>query len=147
MQMNILEATQKLLTFYEKKDHFEIGKHFKEIVLVSGSEKADRATVLCALEELEKMEVIKSKEIEDKKYYILSRSLESFEQNVTISYQTAIMISTVVNTFCTKIDDKQDWCDIKNIEERDVRNTAIVAKHYEEQIDKVMDISEDDPGL
>jgi hypothetical protein len=144
--MNILETTEKLLSFYEKKDHFEIEKNFKEIVLVSDNQKADKATVLCALEELEKMELVRSKEIEDKKYYILSRDMESFEQNVTISYQTAVMISTVVNTFCTKIDDKQDWCDIKNIGERDVRNAAIVAKHYEEQIDKVMDMSEGDPG-
>ena len=145
--MNILEASQKLLSFFEENDHFDIDKNFKEIITIIGSQKADRAAILCALEELEKMELVKSREMKDgketKNYYILTRGLETYEQNITVSYQTSYMIASVVNSFCEKIEDKQDWVDIKNIEEKDIRNTAIVARHYEEQVNSLMGLGEE----
>ena len=144
--MTILEASQKLLSFFEKNDHFELDKNFKEIISITDSQRADRAAVLCALEELEKMELVKSREMKDgketKKYYILTRGLETYEQNITVTYQTAYMLSHVVNSFCEKIEDKQDWVDIKNIEEKDIKNATIVARHYEEQVHSLMGMDE-----
>ena len=132
-----MEASQKLWEYFSTKPSFLLEENFKEIIPISENEDSDKAGILAALEDMEKVEVVKIQEYNDKKYYILKRPIESYDQTVTITYQTAYMIGTVVNEFCEKIKDHTDACDLANLTEKDLRNVALVANHNAEYAEKI----------
>lgn len=127
--MTIVDASSKLFTWFSKNDYFSLETNFKEIVLISLSPEEDKACVKCALEDLEKLDLIKSSESKGKKIWVLKRAFDTFEQTVSISYQTANSIALIVNSFCENINDTSDQCNPANITHKDMKNVVIICQH------------------
>jgi hypothetical protein len=136
--MTILDATHKLFDYFATKDSFCVDKDFKNLIPISEDKDLEVAVVLLALGDMEKNELVKSTKIEGKEHYILSRPLESFEQNVSISYPTAIAIARELNEFCEILDDYTDVCEVGNVTEKDVRNLVILNQHHKTEMTKLI---------
>lgn len=126
--MTIVEAANKLLEHFNKSHSFSMEDDYKNLVLISENPETDKITFILALEDLEKVDMIKSYTLGKKKTYILKKPFQSYEQSVVLSGLTASMVAHVINNFCDKIKDKRDYCDAKNISEKDIRNLAFLAE-------------------
>ena len=136
--MTILDATHKLFDYFATNHSFCMKKDFKNLIPISEDKEMEEATISIALKDMEKNELIKSTMVDNEECYILSRPMESFEQNVAISYPTAIAISQGLNEFCDVIEDYTDMCDVGNITEKDIRNLVILNQHHKAEMTKLM---------
>lgn len=136
--MTILDATHKLFDYFSGKHTYSTSKNFKDIVPITEDEELDVATINLALEDMEKNEILKSTDLNGEKCYILNRQLESFEQSVSISYPTAMMLAQALNEFCETIEDYTDIADVANITEKDVRNLVILNQHHKMEMTKLL---------
>ena len=115
-----------------------------KLVLVSLDEEPDRAAVLGALNELIKMELIVSQEVGDKTYYVLKKSLEAFDQSLSVDHQTAKIMADTINLFCDRVGDKTDYCDVKDLSVKDLRNVIFICRHFMDSGNQA-EQSEDEP--
>ena len=109
---------------------------------LSDNPEENKIAFILALEDLEKNELIKCHTQGKKKIYILKKPLNSFEQNITIGGFTCAMVAKVINDFCDKIRDKRDYCDAKNINEKDIRNLMFIASMNTSSEDKTNSLDE-----
>ena len=128
--MTIFDASTKLFDWYATHDFFEMEEHFIPLVMISENEGPDRAAVQIALNELVKLELIQSEKIDDKTYYILKKSLDAFEQSLSVDHQTANVMAETINSFCDRVGDQTDYCDVKDITVKDLRNVIFMCKHF-----------------
>ena len=133
--MTILDASNKLLEWFVKNDTFCLtsipnGKDdFNKIVLITERPDVDRAAFLAALDEIEKIGVIKKKSVDYNNYWILVKPLDSYEQTVTISGTTASIVAQIINQFCDVFKDDVDRCDAGRICEKDVKNLTNIINY------------------
>jgi len=125
----------KLYEWFGSKDSFIMEKDFKKIILVSEEQERDRASLLCALDSLEKYEVIQSSVLnpgaaEEQKVWTLSRPLESMSQNLELTYDLAGMVATVINDFGTAIGRKDGVCDPSQINADNIRDLVFITNFY-----------------
>jgi len=125
--MTIVEAANKLLEHFTKKDSFSMDTDYIDLMQLSETPEENKVTFILALEDLEKNDFIKSYTQGKKKIYILKKPLNSFEQNINVGGFTCNMIAKVINDFCDKIKDKRDYCDSRGITEKDIRNLMFIA--------------------
>lgn len=125
--MTIVEAANKLLEHFGKKDSFSIEADYINLMQLSDNPDEHKIAFILALEDLEKNEIIKSYANGKKKIYILKKPINSFEQTIIIGGFTCQLIAKVINDFCDKIKDKRDYCDAKSINEKDIRNLMFIA--------------------
>ena len=90
--MDSQAAENLLMEFFKENSYYEPSEHFEKLVLITENASADTAAVGIALDRFEAAEIIKSKEIDGKTYHVLSRPIDSWEQQVEINYGTAIAI-------------------------------------------------------
>lgn len=121
--MTVLEATNKLIEFFAANDFFELEKDFSKVVLVSLSE-ADKAAIIIALEELEKQRFVIKKVINEQEFWVLLKPLAYQVQELQISLMTAIAVSTILNKYIEKEEDKVSPL---RISEQDIFNLTVVA--------------------
>lgn len=131
--MTILDAYQNLNEFFNENQVFNLRRDFKKVVLVTDRENDDRASVLCALSEMEKAGLVKSTIIENENYWVLFKPLESFSQDIEINYLIAAGISSVINKVCETLGNDSDKCDPKNITEKDLKNLIFIASKVSEE--------------
>jgi len=134
--MTIVEAANKLLEHFSKKDSFSLEEDYLDLMDISETPEESKIAFILALEDLEKNEFIKSYTIGKRKIYILKRPLNSLEQTVQIGGFTCLMISKVINDFCAKIKDQRDFCDPKSINEKDLRSLLFLASMNNQEQDK-----------
>jgi len=125
--MTIFDAVNKLIEHFLKKDSFNIEEDYANIMTISETPEEDKMCFLLALEDMEKTDIVKCFQSGKKRTYILKKPLISYDQNITLSGLTASMMSKVINDFCDKIKDKRDYCDPRNITEKDIRNLMFIA--------------------
>ena len=125
--MTILEAANKILEYFQKKESFSIDDNYADLMQISENPDEDKIAFILALEDLEKNEFIKSYTQNKKKIYILKKPLNSFEQTINVGGFTCNMIAKVINEFCDKIKDNRDYCEARNITEKDIRNLVFLA--------------------
>jgi len=140
--MTIVEAVNKLLEHFGKKDSFSIEEDYLNLMQLSETPEENKIAFILALEDLDKNEFVKCYTQGKKKIYILKKPLNSFEQNVMIGGFTCSMIAKVINDFCDKIKDKRDYCDAKNINEKDIRNLMFIATMNTSSEDKTNSLDE-----
>ena len=128
--MTVFEASSKLFEWFAKNDYFDIEEHFIPLVMISEEEGPDRAAVLGALNELIKMELIVYQQVEDKTYYILKKNLDAFDQSLSVDHQTAKILADTINAFCDRVGDKTDYCDVKDVSVKDLRNIIFICRHF-----------------
>jgi len=127
MLMTIVEAANKLLEYFAKNVSFSLEENYKDLILISENPDETKIAFILALEDLEKSDLIKSHQIGKKRIYILKKPLNSYDQNLSLSGFTCNLIAQVINDFCEQIKDKKDYCDAKNISEKDIRNLIFLA--------------------
>jgi len=131
--MTIVDAYEKINEFLTSNHVINLEKDFKSIVEISGDEDQEKAALTCALEELEKAEVLKSTSIRDQKYWVLYKPLESFSQSLEINYLIAAGISSVINRVCEIVENESDKSDATNITEKDIQNLIFIASKVSEE--------------
>lgn len=132
--MTVQDASNLLFTWFEQSDSFEINRDIKKAVPIIDNEEETVIAFKLALESLEKMELIGSKEHGDKKYYILLKHMDSYQQNVEVGPWTAKFITNEINDFCNLVEDNTDLCQVTSITEKDVRNLAHIILFYKQKI-------------
>jgi hypothetical protein len=135
--MTIVEAANKLLEHFIKKDSFCMETDYIDLMQLSENPEENKITFILALEDLEKNDIIKGYIQGKKRIYILKKPLNSFEQNINVGGFTCNMIAKVINDFCDKIKDKRDYCDSRNITEKDIRNLMFIATMHSENQNKI----------
>ncbi len=125
--MNILESSLKLYEWFNLNDSFCLEEDFIKLMVVSDDEDRDKASLLCALSNLEKYEVIQSQETKNKKIWIVERPLESMPQKIDIDYSLALSIAHVINEAAEKYRVKESVCDAGNITADNLKDLIVLA--------------------
>lgn len=132
--MTIQDASNELFTWFEKTDSFEMGRDLKKVLPIVDNEEETMVAFKIALEKLEEMQLIASKDYGDKKYYILEKHMDAFQQNVDLGPWTAKFVAGEINEFCTIIEDSTDLCQTSSIQEKDIRNLVHVVHFYKQKV-------------
>lgn len=131
--MTVLESFEKLNEYFSANSCFTFEDNFRDVISISENEQLEKASLTCALKELEESGMLKSSEIDNKKFWILFKPLDSFDQQIEISYLLAAGISSVINNVCDIVGNSSDKCDPKNLTERDLQNLLVIASKASEE--------------
>jgi hypothetical protein len=129
--MTTLEVSLKLYEWFESNDSFDLDKNFKNIFLISENEELDKATLIAGLKKLESQGVITGVRINEKSLFILSRPVDSIDQQVNIDYPTAVKVAKVINNFCESIEDYKDVADPAEIKTKDILHLALILEAWQ----------------
>ena len=134
--MTIQDASNELFTWFEKEDSFEISRDIKKIIPIFDLEQEEEITIAfrIALEKLEESQLVCSKEYGDKKYYILEKHMDSFQQSIELGPWTAKFLANEINEFCQLVDDNTDLCQTASIQEKDIRNLVHIVAFYKQKV-------------
>lgn len=132
--MTVQEASNHLFEWFEKSDSFEITKDLKKLVPILNDEEADTIAFRIALEKLEESSLLSSKEYADKKYYVLEKHMDSYQQSVELGPLTAKFACAEINEFCGLIQDQTDTCEAVNLTEKDIRNLIHIIQFYKQKL-------------
>ena len=126
--MTINEASNKLFVWFSENESMNIDS-FSDKESFFGDKKFSKvnvAALIGALEEFEKMDIIKKIVVENETIYILQKSFNSFEQTIKLSVNTCGNIAELINGFCEILKNETDKSDPKNITEKDIKNLATI---------------------
>jgi len=131
--MNVLDASLFIFEWFQSNDSFSMEADFIKIKKISDEPEKDRASFLCALESLEKYEIVQSCKVkwgsmkEEQKYWVLVKPLASQSQNVELDSVLAGVIAETINAFSNKIERSDIYCDPMNITASNIRDLAFMA--------------------
>ena len=128
--MTVQDASNELFTWFEKSDSFEIGRDLRKVAPIVEDEESTTIAFRIALEKLEELNLVCSKDYADKKYYILEKHMDSFQQSVDLGPWTAKFIAQEINEFCDLLEDQTDACSVSSVQEKDIRNLVHVIQWY-----------------
>lgn len=134
--MTVTDCTNSLFLWFQQNDSFEISEDFNKVILLSEDKGRDSAALELALERLETAELIKSKEMGEKKYWILNKSFNNFESTVSIDATLSSEIAEDINQFCEIIGDDTDKCDSSNITSKDIQNLLFMYRQAKNIVGK-----------
>jgi hypothetical protein len=121
--MTVWDASLKLYEWFCEKDAY-IEDDFMKMIIVSETPERDKAAIQCALREMEKNEMI----CHHDKWWILKRDLKQVDQDVKLSYLTALNVSYVVNSFCDVTGNEKNKCTPDSISEENIRGLCYIAQ-------------------
>lgn len=124
--MTIIEASIKLVDWFQKNDFFYLEKNFKDIIFITEDREADKAALLCGLRRLEKMNLVSQGSSGEDMIFVLEKPLESIDQTVTVSSSTAKEVAMIINLACEKADVPSDFCDFADLREKDIKNLIVI---------------------
>lgn len=141
LYMTVLDASNFLVEWFLKNDSFCIEEDFNKIVLISENKERETAAVRAGLDKLIQLKLITRYEVHEKEYWILSKPIEQYEQEVEINAALAKDIADVINEFCDEIEDQLDRCDSTDLSPKDIKNILLLCRHYKVQslLDKNVD--------
>ena len=141
--MNVSKASELLFNWFNNRESFCISDDFHLLVDDSSSnelvfKKESAAAVVCALEDFEKLEIVKSTEVSGEKIWVLKKNFDSYTQTIELQPATCCAMASIINTFNTATDSDSQECDPKNISNTDVETlivimSALVNSNKEEQ--------------
>ena len=131
--MTVIEATMKLIDWFQKNHSFSLNKNFKEIVFISEDEDADLAAVLCGLKKLEKLNMLSQERINGNDIFVLEKPMESVDQTITITAPVSKRIAEIINKVVEDEDAKEDFCDFTNLKERDIKNLIFIINNLSQK--------------
>lgn len=126
--MTINEASNKLFMWFSENESMNIDSFSDKESFFEDKKfsKVNVAALIGALEDFEKMEIIKKITVENETIYILQKSFNSFEQTIKLSVNTCGNIAELINGFCDILKNETDKSDPKNITEKDIKNLATI---------------------
>ena len=129
--MNISQASELLFDWFKNRESFCISDNFHLLVGDSNSnelifKKESAASVICALEDFENLEIVKSTEVSGEKIWVLKKNFDSYTQTVELPPSTCCAMASIINTFNKATDSQSQECDPKNISNADVETLIII---------------------
>lgn len=131
--VTVFDASVNLYAWFAENDTFQISQLSRAMVGAENkgaSKKELEASFRCALNQLEKMELISKAELGDSEIWVLQKNFLTVDQDLKISADTALAISEVINKFCEIIDDYKDECNPTSIKEKDVQNLIHICSYF-----------------
>ena len=77
--------------------------------------------------------VIYNQMVKNNNYWILSKKFDAYEQSVTISPKTSFVISEVINSYCSLIENESERCNPISISEKDIKNLLVIFNDLREK--------------
>ena len=128
--MTVFESSMILFQWFGEKDYFSAEKDFKTIIPISDDERADKDSVKLALKELEEAGLISKSE--DSGIWVLKRKLGQVDQEVGITYSTAMELAMVINTFVDIVGSENYLenyqCDPSALKEQDIKSLIFISQ-------------------
>lgn len=114
--MTVNESIHNLFIWFSKNDSFNLEENFKSLFpnYLSDTLDADKASLICALKELEKNNIVRTSSFNKKDYYIIDAPLNTLSQNVSLSASTCMAISDIINK--TKVTMERDELSINPLQ-------------------------------
>ena len=135
--MTVSEACSKIFTWFEENEKFDLAKDYKSLFVITDDEEAEREVIRIALKKIEDIKVVVKLNTARRDVWVLDKSLNSYEQNITINGSTATQIAEIINKTCTAIDNYEDVCNPLEINEQDLNNIIFICqKMYEHNSEK-----------
>jgi hypothetical protein len=131
--VTVFDASITLYAWFAENDTFEISQVSRATVGSENkkeSKKELEASFRCALNQLEKMELISRADLGDSEVWVLQKDYLTVDQDLKISADTALAISEVLNKFCQIIDDYKDECNPVSIKEKDIQNLIHICSYF-----------------
>ena len=124
--MTVSEACSKIFTWFEENEKFDLAKDYKSLFVITDDEEAEREVIRIALKKIEDIKVVVKLNTARRDVWVLDKSLNSYEQNITINGSTATQIAEIINKTCTAIDNYEDVCNPLEINEQDFNNIIFI---------------------
>ena len=127
--MTIQESSNQLFAWFSDKESFNLD-HPGDKGEFFGAKKPSRvdlASLMGALEDFEKMDLVKKVIVEGQSIFVLKKSFEAYDQTIKLSSETCNSISQFINGFCDVVQNASDKCDAKNISEKDIKNLLVIS--------------------
>lgn len=115
-EMTVFDASSSLYKWFAVRDSFNMKEHFMSLVPITETPNEDKAAILCGLKKWEEIKMIQR----SGDYWILNKKLSSLDQTVSISAETALVISSITSKYAEIINNTSYFCDPFNINEKDV---------------------------
>jgi hypothetical protein len=125
----IVEYVVLLLNYFENNSIFELSNYRQLLGITDKDPDQEKTMVLLALQELEKNDVIRSLVNKKNQIWALFKPLSSVNQNLDIGYSLASKIAETINYYCHEFKTMTDFCDPKNIKEKDILNLLVVINY------------------
>jgi hypothetical protein len=138
--MTILDASSKLFDWFSLSDKFNFEEDIHKII--PKAKKEEKAALKCALTEFEGLDIVKRTEINSEEYWVLKKGFQTFEQDVTLSPKTSMLICQLTNAFCKVLGVEDEECDPKDIKEIDINNLILICYHFINETDDTADPSQ-----
>jgi len=141
--MNIIESSHKLLEWFSENSSFNLEDSYKTLLPghISETPEADKASILAALEELIINGVLKKADIGqevklaggktktvNKTYYILVRTLNSFNQTIQISPITSMVVYEILKQYSDATNNKDILPNVLQLSENDILTALTILK-------------------
>ena len=126
--MTILDTTNNILLFFIRNSCFIFNRDVKEIFKDSKNPLEEEALIMSALNDLHIAKVIELYRVENEQktlkdsVWVLRRSLDTYQQTVSINSMTAIQISQIINNFCELAGENNVSCNPQQIIDKDLNN-------------------------
>ena len=125
-KMTISDASALVFQWFTQNDSLSLEDEFDKLVLISLTKDRDKAAVIGALQTYEELKIIKKIWSDGKVFWVLNKSLGSYEQTIIISAATTVLISQVVNKACQVLKDNSCLSDPAKITEKDIQNLVLI---------------------
>lgn len=141
--MNIIESSHKLLEWFSENSSFNLEDNYKTLLPghISETPEADKASILAALEELIINGILKKADIGqevklaggktktvNKTYYILVRTLNSFNQTIQISPITSMVVYEILKQYSDATNNKDILPNVLQLSENDILTALTILK-------------------
>ena len=125
--MTVLEATQKLIEYFNKNDSFIYPDNIKELFLTDSDPEIRDRIVEITLKQLDGGGIILTGDLKNKKtLYVLKCPLAAIKQGVELSGDVASLISSTINQFAENLKQPEMVCNPLNISEKDIKSLIII---------------------
>lgn len=131
--MTVFDSSIILYQWFQDNDTFCMDDHFQRAIVLTENETADKASFSAALKDFEEGGLVVLERFEGKKYYILKKTLDSIDQDISINHPLALKMSIQINEFCERVKDFQDVCDPSEIQQRDLLNLTFMIDYFIEK--------------
>ena len=137
--MTVLEAQGKLLDYFIENSLFNFKKHYKMLETITDNDDFEnRSIIRFALEDLVKSGVLyySGNSLGEKEFWVLSKPLAAFSQNIELSGNTILGLARLVNNYCAKTNELQMIVNPLNIKDTDIQKVLIMLDNSLNFIDK-----------
>ena len=131
MAITVQEAKIGLFDYFTKETSLKLSDYNSHFLLVDDVDLNKEIVKLAPLE-LVDLKILSKIELDSETYFILNKSLEDYEQNISISCVTAKTIAQIINEFRESVNQEGYACDPMSVNDGDIQNLIKILLSDEE---------------